>query len=152
MSQFNPAPIQLRNAVWYHHQHSNQLAFVTDDELNIICGDCGEECNYWFPECDACGNDNEDRRILIDILIQNFNVKESQLQQAYIFDNSHILYFDTDEQCSICLDTFKLGGRVHKTPKCGHSFHTQCIDQWIKQSNSCPLCRQELWKSQLSRE
>jgi len=28
--------------------------------------------------------------------------------------------------------------------KCGHSFHTNCIQKWFKEHNTCPLCRLEL--------
>jgi len=28
--------------------------------------------------------------------------------------------------------------------KCGHSFHTVCIQKWFKEHNTCPLCRLEL--------
>lgn len=25
--------------------------------------------------------------------------------------------------------------------KCGHDFHTECIKQWLKQKNLCPICK-----------
>tara|TARA_B100000768_G_C11281521_1_gene378908 strand:- start:338 stop:607 length:270 start_codon:yes stop_codon:yes gene_type:complete len=28
---------------------------------------------------------------------------------------------------------------------CGHGFHTECINKWLKKSNKCPMCLQE-WK------
>ncbi|CAD8063184.1 unnamed protein product [Paramecium sonneborni] len=26
---------------------------------------------------------------------------------------------------------------------CNHGFHKHCIDRWLKQSNTCPLCNKE---------
>ena len=29
--------------------------------------------------------------------------------------------------------------------ECGHAFHYQCISNWLRSKNVCPLCNQ-LWK------
>ena len=44
---------------------------------------------------------------------------------------------DTD-CCSICLDSLEDDISVLK---CGHQFHTTCIEQWKKKSETCPICR-----------
>jgi len=44
-----------------------------------------------------------------------------------------------DSECSICLDNIQPINL--KTLKCGHKYHTACIEQWFKSSKSCPLCR-----------
>lgn len=30
-----------------------------------------------------------------------------------------------------------------KTP-CGHLFHTECLEKWMKMKNECPYCRREV--------
>ncbi|KAK6944414.1 Zinc finger, RING-type, partial [Dillenia turbinata] len=44
------------------------------------------------------------------------------------------------ESCSICQEDYKekdkLGGL-----SCGHRFHVDCIKQWIKCKNICPICK-----------
>lgn len=39
--------------------------------------------------------------------------------------------------CSICLEN----NPEHTMINCGHLFHKECIDQWIKIKPICPLCR-----------
>ena len=43
-------------------------------------------------------------------------------------------------ECSICMTE---GGANWETTKCGHMFHTHCIESWkiFKASKPCPLCR-----------
>lgn len=50
---------------------------------------------------------------------------------------------DTNEQCPICLEIYKLKDSV-KTIECGHTFHERCIDQWLVNALKCPLCRHSL--------
>ncbi|KAG6534627.1 hypothetical protein ZIOFF_008530 [Zingiber officinale] len=35
--------------------------------------------------------------------------------------------------CSICLSDFKEGEVLRELPECGHSFHLQCVDPWLRQ-------------------
>jgi hypothetical protein len=44
------------------------------------------------------------------------------------------------EECPICYGTM-LYPSLTKTLRCGHRFHTKCIDQWTATNPSCPLCR-----------
>jgi len=47
-------------------------------------------------------------------------------------------------ECSICLDGFSVGDLIKRT-SCsengGHVFHDGCLSSWLKQHNTCPLCR-----------
>lgn len=42
--------------------------------------------------------------------------------------------------CMICLEKFKDGDEL-KTLPCLHMFHSGCIHLWLKQNNSCPICK-----------
>ena len=44
------------------------------------------------------------------------------------------------ETCTICLDGYSWRQRV-RTLKCGHIFHENCINTWLNQKRTCPLCR-----------
>jgi hypothetical protein len=43
--------------------------------------------------------------------------------------------------CSICLEDYKNNDDL-KGLKCSHSFHKECIADWLNKNNTCPLCRQ----------
>uniref|UniRef100_A0A0E0C9U0 RING-type E3 ubiquitin transferase n=1 Tax=Oryza meridionalis TaxID=40149 RepID=A0A0E0C9U0_9ORYZ len=47
-------------------------------------------------------------------------------------------------QCSICLGEFEEGEKVKALPLCGHGFHPECVDAWLRSRPSCPLCRSSL--------
>lgn len=46
-------------------------------------------------------------------------------------------------ECSICLDELVLGQPALRIP-CGHLYHEDCVEDWLKKSNECPVCRFEL--------
>ena len=46
-------------------------------------------------------------------------------------------------ECSVCLDVFRSGDRCRVLPRCGHRFHAECLDSWLRKSRRCPVCRTE---------
>ena len=47
------------------------------------------------------------------------------------------------EQCSVCLDEFEAGQEVRRLP-CMHVFHKGCVDTWLAQKSTCPVCRVDI--------
>ncbi|XP_051150336.1 RING-H2 finger protein ATL64-like [Andrographis paniculata] len=51
--------------------------------------------------------------------------------------------------CSVCRERLYLWEEEDKTKTtteiaelgCGHDFHVDCIKQWLRRNNRCPLCR-----------
>lgn len=43
-------------------------------------------------------------------------------------------------ECTICIDGVKVGDEAVVLP-CKHWFHEQCVVLWLKQHNTCPICR-----------
>jgi hypothetical protein len=42
--------------------------------------------------------------------------------------------------CAICTEDLEEGCRVTCMP-CGHLFHAACLTPWLRQHNTCPMCR-----------
>lgn len=48
-----------------------------------------------------------------------------------------------ENTCAVCKDEFIIGNKCISMP-CNHSFHDECLLPWLKERNSCPICRFEL--------
>ena len=46
------------------------------------------------------------------------------------------------KECSVCLDSLDEGKTI--TTQCKHTFHFACLNEWMKEKKSCPLCRGQL--------
>ncbi|KAI9110704.1 hypothetical protein K1719_018142 [Acacia pycnantha] len=46
-----------------------------------------------------------------------------------------------ETECCICLSVFEDGEKLKVLPGCKHCFHCQCVDNWLINHSSCPLCR-----------
>lgn len=44
------------------------------------------------------------------------------------------------EECSICLESFGKQSIATSKP-CGHKYHFECLNTWVKTSSQCPTCR-----------
>ncbi|XP_059651006.1 E3 ubiquitin-protein ligase AIRP1-like [Cornus florida] len=45
------------------------------------------------------------------------------------------------DQCVICLEEFRLGSEVLTRLPCSHVYHGDCIVNWLRRSQLCPVCR-----------
>lgn len=46
-----------------------------------------------------------------------------------------------DTLCCVCLGDYQAEDRLQQIPACGHTFHMECIDHWLANHSTCPLCR-----------
>ncbi|XVE99089.1 hypothetical protein REPUB_Repub03eG0166700 [Reevesia pubescens] len=46
-----------------------------------------------------------------------------------------------DAQCTVCLSEYHGEDILRILPYCGHAFHVTCIDIWLQQHSTCPVCR-----------
>ncbi|KAK8986374.1 hypothetical protein V6N11_009934 [Hibiscus sabdariffa] len=44
-------------------------------------------------------------------------------------------------ECPICLEEYRVGECCRRFPVCKHTFHSSCIDHWLQNHVTCPVCR-----------
>ncbi len=49
---------------------------------------------------------------------------------------------DAKQECHVCMEGFKRGQRVLQLP-CEHRFCALCIQRWLADHITCPVCRWE---------
>lgn len=47
-------------------------------------------------------------------------------------------------ECMVCLGVFEKNEMLRWLPTCGHVFHLDCIDTWLRSHTTCPFCRANL--------
>lgn len=100
----------------------------------------------------------EDRRFFKRISYRNirnyltFSISFSfQTKQALaiiptsILELEDIIKPDAHETCAVCIEQFKVGESVRSLP-CQHQFHKSCIDLWLMEKPTCPMCKLDILK------
>ncbi|CAJ1952853.1 unnamed protein product [Cylindrotheca closterium] len=51
-----------------------------------------------------------------------------------------------EAECCVCLDKYEAGDTIcaSKNQECTHVYHKDCVMDWLKNHNQCPLCRTDL--------
>ncbi|KAM7116080.1 E3 ubiquitin-protein ligase RNF6 isoform 1-T3 [Molossus nigricans] len=51
--------------------------------------------------------------------------------------------------CSVCISDYVTGNKLRQLP-CMHEFHIHCIDRWLSENCTCPVCRQPVLGSSIA--
>lgn len=77
---------------------------------------------------------------IIDNLPQRGSSINSLLDSTSLSLASQIMNNENDT-CAICRQVYNNDDIVRKINICGHFFHSECIEQWLRNNNNCPVCR-----------
>ncbi|KAJ8276541.1 hypothetical protein COCON_G00082930 [Conger conger] len=44
------------------------------------------------------------------------------------------------QTCSVCITDYAEGHKLRQLP-CSHEYHVHCIDRWLSENSTCPICR-----------
>ncbi|XP_012732602.2 E3 ubiquitin-protein ligase RNF128 [Fundulus heteroclitus] len=53
---------------------------------------------------------------------------------------------DSDSVCAICIESYKVG-EVVTVLTCDHIFHKTCIEPWLLERRTCPMCKCDILKA-----
>ena len=135
--------LKLNNNKIYIYGKKNKInkKIISKRKDNIIdcIFDLQKECYDWFVKYKKYLNENQLQRI-IELIRKNLFIMLCQTKYIDWKKNSKK---DLDE-CVICLQKFKWNNKI-KIFGCGeHIFHKKCLEDWMKYSISCPICRKKM--------
>lgn len=140
-----PAPLNINNfnqnrlrfRLNQNDDHSNSMSM--NDEDNDGLGDSYEELNM---EHDFDNENFEDD--LDDMLMDQRGLDKNILDNMEISKIQNIDKLDNDKKkCTICLENYAIGDDSIALP-CIHIFHANCVKTWLKNHNTCPICKIEI--------
>jgi hypothetical protein len=116
--------------------NSVQTFLFEDDTIN----DNNESENEYY-ELDITIYHDHNNDIFYDNYFKSCNEINSHLGKSHkIKEDDPII----GENCMICMEEYKNREFKRIIPKCQHIFHKRCIDKWLQQNASCPVCRCDL--------
>uniref|UniRef100_A0ACD5U7B8 Uncharacterized protein n=1 Tax=Avena sativa TaxID=4498 RepID=A0ACD5U7B8_AVESA len=51
---------------------------------------------------------------------------------------------EEETECAVCLAAMVDGEAARRLPRCMHVFHRGCVDVWLREHSTCPVCRAEV--------
>ncbi|XP_022889450.1 NEP1-interacting protein-like 2 [Olea europaea var. sylvestris] len=61
---------------------------------------------------------------------------------SYKYHSMETMKSSQEINCTICLQDFENGDCARMLPRCRHSFHLHCTDEWLIRNGTCPICRE----------
>ncbi|XP_055800821.1 E3 ubiquitin-protein ligase MBR1-like [Solanum dulcamara] len=78
------------------------------------------------------------KRINIGLRVRAFDLSI----KLHKYESPKSTCLDNKECCSICLDDYCDRDELAEID-CSHVYHVDCIKEWIKLKNSCPICKRD---------
>ncbi|OAY40719.1 RING-H2 finger protein ATL70 [Manihot esculenta] len=89
-------------------------------------------------------SDREDQSLELQNIVVDIGLDEATLKSypKLMYSEAKLHKKDsTGACCSICLADYKNTDMLRLLPDCGHLFHLKCVDPWLRQHPTCPVCR-----------
>ncbi|EDL29167.1 RIKEN cDNA 4930595M18 [Mus musculus] len=124
------------------NQESNEFIvfncppFEARQQMHVTSPETSNDSDYW-PVLPDFSNFND---------IHNNHPKGLTEEQI---NNLPVIYFcENDEisHCSICLTQYIKNSKIRVLP-CFHEYHDKCIDRWLSDNSTCPICRKHIINS-----
>lgn len=130
-----------------HNRHANSLFMLgsnrprsTSSFLDMIINYLGE-MNFeddleniinqiMMSDTNRYGNPPASKKAIEELVTFEVNVRK-------------IKEFGIENSCAVCKEIYELKQHCIQMP-CQHHFHKDCLLPWLKERNSCPVCRKEL--------
>jgi len=72
---------------------------------------------------------------------KNSGIERTVVESLPVFKFGSLTGQKNGLECAVCLNGFEDPEVLRLLPKCKHAFHMECVDMWLDEHSSCPLCR-----------
>lgn len=108
---------------------------MSNFKVNITIGDVSKNMIVKYKTTNDIKDDNFDN-ILNDLGLEKVSYNEL-VPKCEKIKHKH------EDECPICSQDYKIGEFKRKL-SCNHEYHKKCIDKWLKDYLTCPICRKEI--------
>jgi hypothetical protein len=138
----------VENNIFFNNNNNNNINQINDlmnqfrdfgINLNLNNQNANVHVNYVNNNVEENNDDGNN--------LSDFNKKKQNLfLEMDEYQYKHIQKYESrkETECAICLETFKGIDIIKAFYKCEHIFHKDCLKNWLKRSNVCPLCKHDL--------
>jgi len=133
------AEILRYNAAQYSQEDLQALQAVIDEESDEEGEDGGEQYEMLLRLGEAVGDVKQERW---NMVAQD----HISILPTFKFAKNDVKALDENDskcKCMVCQFSYDEGETLRKLP-CGHCFHAECVDQWLKDKDCCAYCRQPI--------
>ncbi|CAK8537642.1 unnamed protein product [Lathyrus sativus] len=96
----------------------------------------------YMKNCDGVAANNTDQHGHGDLQDrENSGIGRTAVDMLPAFEFGSLRGQKQGLECAVCLTGFEDHDILRLLPKCKHAFHMECVDTWLNQHSSCPLCR-----------
>jgi len=125
------------------NRHVNQVNLIQNQNINSKVNNSNQNNNS-----NVAQNNIYNSNVLFNTQnLSDFDKKKDDLfVEMDQYQYKHIQKYDSrrETECAICLEEFKRNDIIKEFYKCKHIFHKDCLKNWLKRSNVCPLCKHDL--------
>ena len=125
------------------NRHANQANLIQNQNINLRVNNSNQNNN-----ANVAQNNIYNSNVLFNTQnLSDFDKKKDDLfVEMDQYQYKHIQKYDSrrETECAICLEESKRNDIIKEFYKCKHIFHKDCLKNWLKRSNVCPLCKHDL--------
>ena len=84
---------------------------------------------------------------LFNSIFNPTETEEQSLSLSHLLENTELSLYRAngdENMCTICRTDIQENTIIRKINGCGHMFHHNCLDNWLKNHHTCPVCRHSL--------
>jgi hypothetical protein len=137
---YNCSEYYCNNGYHYFHSKKDKSFTITNKNAKSLIVDV-EKKVHDFNLCEECLN-------IWDMntqLKQENDIKEINIcSNCIMFNHLNKKTLKPEDECSICLKDIYCNNLI-KTD-CNHIFHIDCLNIWINEKETCPMCRKKISK------